>query len=258
MSIMFSALRQVFLFAPLFLPSLQAASLQPRGLNPNCAPGGNFDLSVFLLELPFGKTSAPNVINTNELQGCSGYQDAGHHYFFTESGDGALVMKVPGSPAQTGCVTWPDSKHCRTELKELNSWDPKAQTNRLAVTLAVPQPDNSGHGTVIGQIHIDNNVSIRPVAELYFNQNGDFAIGVEKTRAGGNLIFTWLASIPVGSKFSYEIRYESDVLQVLVNGNSHTLSTNSLDSPLSYFKVGNYNQGDSPSDIHFFGIKVSH
>src|ERR1700712_4741173 len=195
MSIMSSALRQLLLFAPLLLQAVQAASLQSRGLNPNCAPGGNFDLSVFSLELPFGEVNAPHVINTNELQGCSGYQDPGHHYFFTESGDGALVMKVPGSPAQTGCVTWAQSKHCRTELKELNSWDPTAGTNRLAVTLAVLQPDNSGHGTVIGQVHIDNNVSLKPVAELYFNQNGDVVIGVEKTRPGGNLIFTWLANL---------------------------------------------------------------
>lgn len=251
-------IRQVLSFFPLFLPVVQAASLQTRGLNPGCAPGGNFDLSVFSLELPFGKVNAPHVINTNDLQGCSGYQDPGHHYFFTESGDGALVMKVPGSPAQTGCVTWAQSKHCRTELKELNSWNPNAQTNRLAVTLAVFQPDNSGHGTVIGQVHIDNGVSLKPVAELYFNQNGDVVIGVEKTRAGGDLIFTWLAKLPVGSKFSYEIRYESGVFKVVVNGNVHTISTNSLDSPLSYFKVGNYNQGDSPSDIHFFGIKIFH
>jgi hypothetical protein len=253
-----SSILRKLLFAPLFLGAVQAASLRPRGLNPSCAPGGNFDLSVFSLELPFGEVNAPHVVNTNALQGCSGYQDPGHHYFFTESGDGALVMKVPGSPASTGCVTWAQSEHCRTELKELNSWEPSAATNRLAVTLAVQYPDNSGHGTVIGQIHIDNGVSLKPVAELYYNQNGDIVIGVEKTRAGGNLIFTSLDNVPIGNKFSYEIRYERGVFSVLVNGKSHTVSTNELNSPLSYFKVGNYNQGDSPSDVHFFAIKINH
>ena len=247
------------LLASVAVPSAFAATLQTRSLNPNCAPGGNFDLSPFTLELPVGTPDNPQQIPVGSLEGCSGYQDPGHHYFFTESGDGALVMKVPGSPEKTGCVTYAQSLHCRTELRENRSWDPNAATNRLAVTLAVMQPDNSGHGTVMGQVHINNGVSLKPVAELYYNQNGDIAIGVEKTRAGGDLGFTTLGNVPLGQVFSYEIRYEKNVLAVVINGGSpHTVSTYSLDAPLSYFKVGNYNQGDDASDIHFFGIKISH
>jgi hypothetical protein len=243
----------------LFFQASFAGILQPRGLNPKCAPGGNFDLSLFTLELPVGSVNNPQQIQASSLESCSGYQDPGHHYFFTESGDGALVMKVPGSPAQTGCVTWKESKHCRTELRENKSWDPYAATNRLAVTLAVLQPDDSGHGTVMGQIHIRNDISVRPVAELYYNKNGDIAIGVEQTRAGGSLTFTSIGHVPVGNTFSYEIRYEKNVLAVVINGGSpHAVGTYSLDAPKSYFKVGNYNQGNSPSDIHFFSIKIYH
>jgi hypothetical protein len=126
-------------------------------LNASCSPGGNFDLSTWDLQLPIGSPGAVETISSNSLQGCSGWQD--FDYFFTESSDGALVMKVPGSVASSGCVTTPNSQHCRTELHEKGSWDPNDENNRLIVTLSVPLPDNSGHGTVIGQIHILDSIS---------------------------------------------------------------------------------------------------
>lgn len=199
--------------------------------------------------------------STSALEGCSGYQDPGHNYFFTESSDGALVMKVPGSPSSSGCVTTPNSKHCRTELREQNpsSWDPNDSTNRLTVSLAVETPDSSSHGTVIGQIHIDDSVSSKPVCELYYNTAGVISMGVEQTRSGGNEVNTQIGTVSVGTAFSYEIRYEGNVLSVALNGGSFkTLSTYSLDAPASYFKVGNYNQGDDASDVHFYAISVEH
>jgi hypothetical protein len=53
-------------------------------LNPNCAPGGNFDLSVWELQLPIGSKGSPTTIPSSSLEGCSGYQNP--LYFFTESG----------------------------------------------------------------------------------------------------------------------------------------------------------------------------
>lgn len=230
-------------------------------LNPSCAPGGNFDMSKWNLQLPIGSAGSPTTISSSALQGCNGYQDPGHQYFFTESGDGALVMKVPGSPSSSGCVTTPNSQHCRTELREISpsSWDPNAATNRLSATLKVTQADDSSHGTVIGQIHIDDSVSSKPVCELFYNSNGDISIGVEQTRSGGNEVVTYVDNVPVDTTFSYEIQYESNVLSVSINGGAaKTFSTYSLDAPESYFKVGNYNQGDSPSDVHFFAISTQH
>ncbi|KAH8807835.1 polysaccharide lyase family 7 protein [Xylogone sp. PMI_703] len=244
--------------ASLLLPNL---GLYAVALNPGCSPGGNFDLSHWELQLPIGSAGSPTTISSSSLQGCAGYQDPNHQYFFTESGDGALVMKVPGSPASSGCVTTPNSQHCRTELREENpsSWDPNAATNTLSVTLAVTVPDNSQHGTVIGQVHIDDSVSTKPVCELYYNSAGVIAMGVEQTRSGGNEVFTTIGTIPVGQVFSYVISYQSNVLSVSLNGGSpHVLSTFSLDAPQSYFKVGNYNQGSSASDVHFFAITVQH
>jgi hypothetical protein len=243
----------------LFLPFIFPASIE--ALNPSCAPGGNFDLSIWDLQLPIGSAGDPTTISNTALEGCSGYQDPGHHYFFTESGDGALVMKVPGSPASSGCVTTANSLHCRTELREISpsSWDPTASTNRLSVSLAVETPDDSTYGTVIGQVHIEDSVSSKPVCELYYNSAGTLTMGVEQTLSGGDEVFTVVGSVPVGTVFSYEIIYESNVLSVSINGGAATvLSTYSLDAPPSYFKAGNYNQGGTPSDVHFFAISVEH
>lgn len=137
--------------------------------NSSCAPGGNFDLSIFNLQLPTGTSGSVTTIPPSELEGCSGFQD---QYFFTNSADGALGMKVPGTPANTGCVTTSGSTHCRTELREINpsSWSPYDATNRLYASLAVFE---AGGSTCVGQIHIDESISSKPVAELYYHDNGD-------------------------------------------------------------------------------------
>ena len=248
----------------LFTLLLAFQSTITSALNPSCAPGGNFDLSYWNLQLPVGTTGNPTTISSFSLQGCNGYQN--YQYFFTESGDGALVMKVPGSPSSSGCVTTPNSKHCRTELQEVDpgtdntaSWSPSASKNRLIATLLVPRPDDSEYGTVVGQIHIDDTISSKPVCELYYNQAGDIHIGVEQTRSGGNQVVTKVGNVPVGTIFTYEIRYEGDALSLSINGGAaQELDTYQLDSPNSYFKAGNYNQGNSASDAHFFAITVEH
>ncbi|KAF5859932.1 hypothetical protein ETB97_002191 [Aspergillus alliaceus] len=233
-------------------------------LDPKCAPGGNFDLSYWNLQLPTGESGHPTTITASKLKGCKGYQDSS--VFYTDDKDGALVMKVPGSPSSGACVTTPNSRHCRTELRELNSdgsskasWSPSASKNRLSATVTVPKPDDGSHGTVIGQIHIDDTISTKPVCELYYSTEGDLVMGVEKTRKGGKSIFTKVGNAPVGKKFSYEIRYESDELSVSIDGGSpQKLDTYELDSPKSYFKAGNYNQGDSASEVHFYELNVQH
>ena len=225
-------------------------------LNPNNPPGSNFNMTYWELQLPIGSTGDPATISSSQLQ--DGYQDPGHHYFFTESGDGAMVMKDPG----VNCVTTPNSSHCRTELREVDpnsgsptSWNPNAATNRLKATVAVETP---GDETVIGQIHIDDSVSSKPVCELFYNDNGDINIGVEQTRSGGDEIRTFLGNVPVGTQFSYEIEYSGNLLKVAINGNFTTLSTYQLDAPLSYFKAGDYGQHPEASDVHFFSLTIQH
>jgi hypothetical protein len=220
--------------------------------------GSSIDFSKFALQLPIGQPGKPETIAGSKL---SSYTDPKHEYYYKDPSTGAIVMKVPGSPASTGCVHTANSKHCRTELQEVSpaSWDPKAATTRLTSTLMVVKADDSATGTCIGQIHIEESVSVRPVAELYYNSRGDITFGVEQTRKGGNEKNSPVGNVPVGTKFTYTIAYEGNVLSVSLNGGAKkTFSTASLDAPPSYFKAGNYNQGNSASEIHFFDVKVEH
>jgi len=233
-----------------------ATPLAIWALNPSVAPGGNFDLSVWQLQLPIGSPGNPTTIPSSQLEGSSGYQDPGHQYFFTESGDGAMVMKVYGNPQTTGCVTTANSNFCRTELKENNSWSPTAATNRLKATVVVTAASDAS--VVIGQIHMDASVSTKPVIELYYHSNGDIYAGVEQTRAGGDEILTKVGNVPLNTQFTYEIEYYTGLLKVAINGNFTTLSTYSLNNPLSYFKAGCYDQGSTLADVHFLALTIQH
>jgi len=216
----------------------------------------SIDFSHWELQLPVGQPNKPDTVPGSEL---ATYHDPKKQYYYNEGG--VVIMKVPGAPATTGCVHTPNSKHCRTEFVERNpsSWDPKAATNRLSATVAIIKAGDSKTGTCFGQIHIDDSVSSKPVAELYINAQGDITFGVEQTRAGGNEKLTKVTNIPLGTKFTYMIAYEKNELSVTINGGKkQVFSTYSLDAPKSYFKAGNYNQGDGESEVHFWGITLEH
>lgn len=224
-----------------------------NGLNPNCAPGGNLNLSDFVLQLPSGTTNNPDQIPASKLNGCKGYQGP---YFLTSKTDGTVVFKVPN---KNSCVTSKSSKHCRSELRESNpaSWSPNSATNRLFGDLIVTLAGDKS--ICIGQIHIEQSISVRPVAELYYHASGSVTIGVEKTRDGGDQVPFDVGKVTPGSRFTYEIRYEKNVLSVSLNGQkAKTFPTFDLDAPRSYFKAGNYNQGTQPTEVHFYNIAISH
>ncbi|KAK3376827.1 polysaccharide lyase family 7 protein [Lasiosphaeria ovina] len=241
-------------FRPHFILVLASSLSLAAALNPACAPGGNFDLSKFTLQLPSGSPGKPDTVTGAKLSGCSGFQNK--DFFFTGP-DGSLQMKVPGDTS-TGCVTTPNSKHCRTELREQDpvSWDPNGATNVLSANLTVV---SAGGSTCIGQIHIDDTVSHKPVAELFINDGGKLTVGMEQTRAGGNEKSFDIGSVALGQPFSYEIHYEKNVFSVVLNGAKPVVVTTfSLNAPKSYFKVGNYLQASKPSVVNFFSIDIQH
>lgn len=227
-----------------------------------CAPGGNFDLKGWDLQLPIGTQGSPDTIPNSKLEGCDGYQEK--PYFFTAA-DGAMVMYVPGGTATTHCVTTAHTEHCRTELRELDpktgnitSWNPNGGPNRLTATVSAIVVDNSTHGTIIGQIHVDGSVSQYPVAKLYYASSGDLYFGVVDSLKTGNTVYTKVGHVPLKTKFRYEIRYEKNVLSVGIDGGDQQVFANTLGAPLSYFKAGNYNQGETPSAIQFYSVQVLH
>ncbi|EFY89578.1 hypothetical protein J3459_013942 [Metarhizium acridum] len=234
--------------ATIFLVA-HAAAVATQGTRATCG-SGNLDLSKWKLQLPTGTPGHPTEISPSEL--CDGYSS---EFFYMQ--DDALVMKVPGGPSSGKCVTTPNSKHCRTELREVKpaSWNPRAKTNRLVGELKVTQNDGE---ICIGQIHIDDSISTKPVAELYYNARGGLSMGVNTCRTCTQKR-TPIDNVPKGQRFSYEIRYEGNKLSVSINGKAFkTLSTYNLDAPKSYFKAGNYNQKDVPTTVQFYKIQTSH
>ncbi|KAF2822765.1 hypothetical protein CC86DRAFT_396378 [Ophiobolus disseminans] len=198
-----------------------------RGPN-SCAPGGILDLGVVTLQLPTGSEGKVDTISSARLAGCDGWRSK--EYFYTERG--ALVTKVPGSSNSSGCVTTLNSKHCRTELRD--------SINRLKVQLAVTEPDDSKSGTVIGQVKVDDEVSKKPVAELFYSNDVMLKLGVSQ--------------IP-----DYELKYQVGKLSIKIGASKEQImDTGQISSPKSYFKVGNYNQGNSPSEVRFYRMEVQH
>lgn len=249
----------LFIGAVAGMPAPANPYLQLRASsNATCAPGGNFDLSMFSLQLPTGSQGKVDQVSASKMKGCQGYQDK--KYFYT-SESGSLVMKVPGSSDSSGCVTTPNSKHCRTELRESNpsSWKSSGATNRLKATLLVKTADDSKYGTVIGQVKVDDSVSKKPVSELFINKSGTLTIGVSQIPNQSSLKMTEIGKVTIGEKFSYELRYEKGKLSVIINGGEErVMSTGQIKSPPCYFKAGNYNQGNSPSEVEFFSIEIEH
>jgi hypothetical protein len=175
--------------------------------------------------------------------------------------DGALVTKVPGSTSTSDCVTTANSTHCRTELRESSPkfWNPNGKTNSLKVQLAVKKPDDGKYGTVIGQVKIDESTSSKPLAELFYAQDGTLRMGVSQVPDVSSLKMTEVGHVTVGTKFDYVLKYEACKLSVKIGSASEqVLSTGNVGCPNSYFKVGNYNQGDSASEVWLYKIGVQH
>jgi len=232
---------------------LAMASLVPVALHALSAsepPGKNFNLSVWELQLPIGSTDDPTTISNTELE--QGFTDA---YFLTNS-DGSMAFKDPGS----NCVTTSGSLHCRSELHEVNTdgsiinWSPSG-TNILSATVKV----NSAPGeVVIGQIHLDDSDSSKPLIELYYESDGTIQAGVEQTTAGGDEVVTKLGSVAVGTKFTYVINYSDNKLSVSINGKTTKLSIYSLGGIPCYFKAGDYGQTTSATEVSFYALTISH
>jgi Alginate lyase/Ricin-type beta-trefoil lectin domain-like/Ricin-type beta-trefoil lectin domain len=236
-------------------PSTPPPSNPPTNPPTNPAPSGtNIDLSVWELQEPVGTPGNPTTIPNTQL--VAGYRD---QYLFNSS-DGTLGMKDPANPATSNCVTTPNSTHCRTEFREENrdssaaSWTPTG-TNKLDATLAVIA---AGGNVAIGQIHFDDSVSTKPLAELYYDDSGNISIGVEQSITGPQGAPIPLAQVTPGQPFSYELNYSNNQLSVSINGAPVSLNVSGLTGNKVYFKAGDYGQTTSPSEVHFSALTITH
>lgn len=236
----------------------------PRAADPSCRPGGNFDLTKWQLQLPISDSSGnvlqipPSQLSPGTSPCQNGYQDPGRAYFFTESGDGAMVMKAPGNPTLTGCTKFAESSHCRTEFGEISpsSWKTGNAVNRLTVTLLAV----AGGNTCIGQIFQAAPNPNKPVCELYYYNNGSLFLGVAQVAEGGNQKLFSVGFVAFGTKFAYELSYEKGQLGFTLNGGTRQIMPSYFSTPNAFFKAGNYNQDRTAttSSIHLFGIDVLH
>ncbi len=228
------------------LPKAAACAHGNGPLNPNVPPGCNFNMSIWSLQLPIGSPGNPTTISSGQLT--NGFTD---QFFFTGS-DGAMVFFDPG----VNCVTTANSKHCRSELREVNpSVFSSRGTNTLSATLTVTQ---AAGAPVVGQIHLDPAKSVRPLIELFYTSGGDLVAGVEQCTAGGCETRTTVGHVNPGTRFSYVISYTHNRLTVSINGGpAHSLSTPLLGLG-GYFKAGDYGQSPKAARVAFYSLKVVH
>jgi hypothetical protein len=230
------------------------------GLDPTVAPGGNFNLAVWQLQLPVGSPGSPTTISPAQLKGPTGYTNPA--YFFTDKNDGSMTFWAP----EKG-VTTPNSNYARSELREMNAngsaadWK-LAGSHKLSATLRISQVTKN---VCVGQIHLGTGgPSTKPLVELYYRPNGDIILGTENSPDGGQTLHT-VGNVPLGTKWTYTIAVSGgNKINLTVNGSttSYTIPS-SFNQYGMYFKAGSYNQSSSESTtngakVKFYALNVAH
>lgn len=100
----------------------------------------------------------------------------------------------------------------------------------------------------------------KPILELYYTHDGYVQYTVEQGPNGPNQPAVRLGQIPIGTTFSYELRYEGGMLSAGLNGDLQTAHHYDWVNPLTYFQAGNYNQAsdNTTAEVHFRALKISH
>ena len=224
-------------------------------LNPALAPGGNFDLTIWSLQLPIGSGTSPTIIPPSGLAGAGGYFDA--NYFYTAA-DGAMTFMDP----QQG-ITTAGSTHCRTELREMTSTGSAAAwswngTNTMTVTGEVVQVGGGSGGHVtLGQVF--NGSDDIPLCEFeYYADVGGFKVLYEETKgAGSSIDLSTPCALTTGYVFSLAL--SDGTLTVSVNGNPVYTRSPGISGKQFYFKCGCYDQtaiAGQPSTAPYTIVKI--
>ena len=228
-------------------------------LSPTVAPGGNFNLSVWELQLPIGSPGSPTTILPAQLKGAGGYTNPA--YFWTDKNDGSMTFWDP----EAG-VTTPNSSFARSELREMNANGSAADwalsgTHTLSATLRIVSVTKS---VCVGQIHLGSGgSSTKPLVELYYAPDGTITLGTEDSPTGGQTRHT-VGHVPLGTQWSYVIAISGGKIHLTVNGSATTYSIASgFTAYHQYFKAGDYNQSSSSSTsngakVKFYALSVSH
>src|SRR3954468_1004716 len=161
-------------------------------LDPTLPPGGNFNLSIWQLQLPTGSPGKPDTIQPAQLKGAGGYSNPA--YFWTDKNDGSMTFWAP----EKG-VTTPNSNYARSELRENGEWA-LAGNHTLSAQLRVPSVTKN---VCVGQEHLGSGgSSTKPLLELYYRPNGDIYLGTENSPDGGQTLHK-VGNVALGVKWTY-------------------------------------------------------
>ena len=233
--------------------SSTAPPVAPPALNAANPPGSNFKLAPFTLQLPTG--SSGNVDTVNGAALAAGYTSP--DYFYSDSADGSMVMMDP-----TQGWTTSGSLHPRVEFRENATWATTG-TNKLDATVAVTRVPGT---TTIGQIFQGTGPS-KPLCELQVTSGGAVKLLLESSNVGGSSTTSTIATVPLGTRFDYELSLTGSTVTVTVNKTVQTLTMDaSFAGESFYFKAGNYDQSavsgtplTTPGTVvKFYALTVTH
>ena len=246
-----------------FAGSASASTSSPAATSPKLsttvAPGGNFNLSVWELQLPTGSAGDPTTISPSQLEGSKGFQDS---YFYTNTSDGGMEFWDP----ENG-VTTPNSSYARSELREMENgseanWFASGTTNTLSASVKVTQVPSH---VCVGQIHLGSGGSTKPLLELFYYSSGEIEIGIEQTPAGGNEILYKVGKVSLGTEWSYKIGLSNSTISLSINGSSAGTwqASSTFNGYGMYFKAGDYDQSSGSSStvgakVEFYALSVAH
>ena len=216
------------------------------------APGQNFNLAPFTLQLPTGSADHPDMISGSELTTFTNPP-----YFYTSKSDGSMVMADPKQGWTTS-----GSLHPRVELRENATWK-SSGTNVLNATVNVVEvPDH----TAIGQIFQGSGPS-KPLCELQVTSKGVVHLLLENTNEGGSSTLPQITTVSLGTKFDYELKLSGTTITVMVNNVVKTFPLPaSFIGESFYFKAGDYDQSavagkpltSVSTIVQFYALSIKH
>jgi hypothetical protein len=240
------------------LSALGVTNASAAALDPALPPGGNFDLSVWSLQLPTGSPGSPDTISPGRLEG--GYSNSS--FFWTDSNDGSMTFWAP----EKG-VTTPNSKYARSELREMNpngsaaNWT-LAGNHTLSAQLRIVSVTKN---VAVGQVKLGTGgPSTKPLAELYYRPNGDIFLGTQNSPDASGQTLHKVGNVALGTKWTYVVNVNGSKINLTVNGTRTTYTIPSAFNPYrQYFKAGSYNQSSSESTtngakVKFYSLTVKH